>query len=205
MRGRLIVVEGLDGTGKTTLSKGLADALGAVWLTTPSAALRPHRAPFDALYAAHPGASQLFYAASVVAAGAEAEALRAEGRDVVIDRYWATTRAYGLVRGSPYDLAEVEARLPAADVTLLVDLHEGERRARLATRGASDLDRETLDPHTARALRHALRAELRGRVAGRAEVVDVTGLGPAEAVARAREVVERGGQVVLFPTVAIPA
>ncbi len=205
MRGRLIVVEGLDGTGKTTLSKGLAASLGAVWLTTPSAALRPFREPFDAHYARHPGAAQLFYAASVVAAGEEADALRAAGRDVVIDRYWATTRAYGLVRGSPYDLAEVEAHLPAADLTLLVELDEGVRRGRLLARGASALDQETLDPRRAKALRLALREQLRGRVAGHPLLVDVTNLDEAAAVARARALVDRVHPVVLFPGVDLRA
>jgi dTMP kinase len=196
--GRVIVVEGLDGVGKTTLSQGLAAALGATWLTTPPKELRPHREPFDAMFRKSPAASQLFYAATVLAVGQQADELRAGGVDVVIDRYWATTRAYSRVRGSPLDLGEVEAILPAADVTVLVDLDEDERRARLLARGATELDRETLDPTRARALRMALRAELVGRVSGRSVLLDVTGLGEGEAVALAVAEVDRWRGLGLF-------
>lgn len=185
MRGRLIVVEGLDGTGKTTLSRGLAAALGAEWRTTPPEALRAHRGPFDAAYRDLPAASQLFYAATVVWAGEEAEALRAAGRDVVIDRYWCTTRAYARAAGSPLDLAEVEALLPAADRTILVELDERARAERLLTRGATAMDRATLDPTRRRRLRTELRAALTRPVAGHGEILDVTGLDPDAAVRHA--------------------
>lgn len=182
MRGRLIVVEGLDGVGKSTLSRGLAAALGAEWRTTPSPALRQHRVAFDDAYRSVPAASQLFYAATVVHAATEAEAVRRAGRDVVFDRYWCTTRAYARAAGSPLDLEEVEHALPAADVTLLVDLEESERRARLDRRGSSELDRATLDPTRRSALRNELRAALTRPIAGRARILDVSGLGPDEAV-----------------------
>jgi dTMP kinase len=187
VRGRLIVVEGLDGVGKTTLSRGLADDLGAEWRTTPSEALRAHRAAFDAAYAALPAASQLFYAATVVAAAAEADTLRDAGHDVVFDRYWCTTRAYARAAGSPLDLEEVEALLPPADLTILVDLPESERRERLEARGASALDRASLV--RCAALRNELRAALTRPVAGRGCVLDVSGLDPTEAVRAARDLV----------------
>lgn len=187
MRGRLIVVEGLDGVGKTTLSRGLAAALGAGWRTTPSEALRAHRGPFDAAYAGLPAASQLFYAAAVVAAAAEAERLRDAGQDVVFDRYWCTTRAYARAAGSPLDLEEVERLLPPADVTLLVDLPEPERRRRLESRGTTELDRASLVRGAA--LRNELRAALTRPVAGRGCVLDVGGLDPAAAVRAAHELV----------------
>lgn len=183
MRGRLIVVEGLDGVGKSTLSRGLAEALGAAWRTTPSEALRAHRAPFDAAFAGLPGASHLFYAATVVAASAEAERLRDAGRDVVFDRYWGTTRAYARAAGSPWALDEVERRLPPADLTLLVDLPEDERRRRLLARGATALDRRSL--RAGRRLRDELVAVLTRPIAGVGRVLDVAGLDPAQAVAAA--------------------
>jgi dTMP kinase len=182
MRGRLIVVEGLDGVGKTTLSRGIADALGAVWRTTPSPDLRAHRAPFDAAYREIPAASQLFYAASVVAAGQATEADLAAGRDVVFDRYWCTTRAYARAAGSVLRLDEVEAILPCADVTLLVELSEDERWRRVEARGASDLDRASFEPARRRALRDALREAVARPVAGVSRILDVSNLDPGQAL-----------------------
>jgi hypothetical protein len=99
---------------------------------------------------------------------AEADTLRDAGHDVVFDRYWCTTRAYARAAGSPLDLEEVEALLPPADLTILVDLPESERRERLEARGASALTRP---------------------VAGRGCVLDVSGLDPTEAVRAARDLV----------------
>lgn len=189
MRGRLIVVEGLDGTGKSTLSRGLAAALGAEWRTTPSAPLRAARAPFDAAYAALPAASQLFYAATVVEAAAELGALLAAGRDVVLDRYWCTTLAYATAAGSPLHLDEVERLLPAADVTLYLHLDDAERARRLAGRGASAMDLATFQTDHRRALERAYAAALRRPVAGRVHRVDVTGLDEAGLLGRVLAIV----------------
>ena len=176
MRGRLLVVEGLDGTGKSTLSRGLAAALGAEWRTTPSAALRAARGPFDLAYAALPAASQLFYAATVLEATGELRVLLDAGRDVVLDRYWCTTLAYATAAGSPLHLDEVERLLPAADVTLYLHLDDAERARRLAGRGASAMDLATFQGDHRRALERAYAAALRRPVAGRVHRVDVTGL-----------------------------
>jgi thymidylate kinase len=191
MRGRLIIVEGLDGTGKTTLSQGLAQALGAQWLTTPGHALRQVRNEVDAAYRAHPLAAQLFYASSVVAAGEQAEALCRKGVSVVIDRYWLSTLVYAQVRRRHLALSDVEACLPPADVTLLVELEETVRTQRLLQRGASVLDRETLHHDTAAKLTRGFRAALRRPVAGRGVVLDVTGLDPSQAVQQARRRIEQ--------------
>lgn len=184
MRGRLYVVEGLDGVGKSTLSRGLAGALGAARRTTPSTALRAARGPFDAAYAAVPAASQLFYAAAVVEAAEELRALLAAGRDVVLDRYWCTTLAYAAAAGSPLGLAEVEALLPRADHTLYLHLDEPERARRLRTRGASALDRATLEDDRRAALERAYRSALRRPVAGRVHHVEVAGLDEAALLQR---------------------
>lgn len=182
MSGRIIVVEGLDGTGKTTLSQALAKQLGAHWCTTPDGILREVRAVADLLYADDPAASELFYAAAVLHAGREAERRRRAGQDVVIDRYWLSTLAYAKAAGPALDLAEVEACLPAADFTVLVELDERERAKRLWSRGASALDKQTLDPVRSARIRREYRRGLQRPVAGRGVVLDVTGLSAAAAV-----------------------
>lgn len=181
-RGRFIVVEGLDGTGKSTLASGLAERLGAVLLRTPGAALAAARPLIDEAYGDSPIAAQLFYASSVVAAAAEAMALVAAGRDVVCDRYWLSTWVYARERAASVDLRVVESTLPPADLTLLCEVDEETRSARLLRRGMSDADRATLAPGRAARLQRRYRQGLLRQVVGRAVVLDLTRLSPAEAV-----------------------
>ncbi len=105
----------------------------------------------------------------------------------MFDRYWCTTRAYARAAGSPLDLDEVEALLPRADVTLLVDLPEEERRRRLELRGTTELDLASV--RHAAALRRELYAALDRPVAGHARVLDVRHLDPDAAVRAACEAI----------------
>jgi len=179
---RLIVLEGLDGVGKSTLARGLADALGAAFMRTPPEALRPVRQQVDQALAPHPGAEQLFYAAAVLKASEEAAELIASGQDVVMDRYWLTTRVYSGLRSQALELPEVERRLLPADVTLLLDLDESERRRRMAERGINANDRRTLQGDASRRIQNAYREDLQRPVAGQGMVLDITGLSPDLAV-----------------------
>ncbi len=83
---RLVVVGGLIGTGKSTLARSLARALGASWLRTDEIRLRefararrPGQAFAEGLYAPH--ISELVYQRLL----RRAEALVREGRSVVCD------------------------------------------------------------------------------------------------------------------------
>lgn len=181
-RGRFIVVEGLDGTGKSTLAVGLARRLSAEPLRTPGAALSTARAAIDEAYLAIPVAAQLFYASTVVAAGAEAIALLCAGLDVICDRYWLSTWVYARERGAYVDLDTIEATLPAADITLLCESDEAVRVERLRRRGMSTADRQTLDPGRSERLRQLYRQGLKRPVAGRAVILDLTHASPDGAV-----------------------
>lgn len=181
MKGRLIAIEGLDGTGKSTLAVALSRWLGAVQLSTPGA-LAAARGAVDA---AGGLAAQLYYAASVVLAAAQAETTLAAGRDVVCDRYWLSTWVYARERGGGVDLDEVEALLPAADCTLLCEVDDPVRGARLHQRGPSSEDLRTLDALRAARLRACYREGLSRRVAGRGVVLDLTPLSKEAALAAA--------------------
>lgn len=191
MRGLLIALEGLDGTGKSTAARGLAASLGAAPLSTPGTALAEARAVLDAAFVRDPIAAQLFYASTVVAASGDADRIVASGRDVVVDRYWLSTVVNAPLRGDSVALPQIERLLRPADVTFVLELEEPIRRARLAARGMTAHDRRTLEPELAGHLRHSYRAELRRPVAGRGLVVDVTGLDEAALVATLVHLVAR--------------
>lgn len=177
-RGLFVVIEALDGVGKTTLVRDLAVAMGGLALDTPGEQVRPIRgAVLDAL-----GDDQvarcLFYAATVIAQGRRARELADRGDIVVMDRYWGSTISYARARGVTVDLSTIGAAAPAPDATVLVTLDETDRVGRLIGRGdMTPADVETLDASfRATVLRHL-------RDAATFEI-DITGADRREAVAR---------------------
>ncbi len=177
-RAPIIVIEGLDGVGKTTLSRGLARALGARWLTTPGAALRDPetRRRFEAAYASCRVARSVAYGATVLAVGKEALALAQAGTPVVIDRYWLSTLAYAPAEAEAA-LAPLEDLLECPDLTLFATAPEAVRRARLQGRtGAlSEADLETLVGARARQLTERYRSFARRPAAGTFWELDCSG------------------------------
>jgi dTMP kinase len=189
----IIVVEGLDGVGKTTLSKALAASLGASWLTTPGAPIREVRAAFDAGLADSPVARAVGYGATVLAAGARAQRIAASGRPVVIDRFWLSTRVYAVPEADAA-LAALEPYVPPPTLTLFAWAPEEVRRARLGgrTEGLSEGDLETLVGARARELAARYRALATSPAAGRFIELDCSGAA-SEVLAGAARVVARAG------------
>jgi thymidylate kinase len=181
-RSWFVVVEGNDATGKSTLVSLLAERLDAVALSTPPAALKPVRATVDAAYDGDGLARQLFYASTVAWVSGEARRLLAAGRSVVVDRYWLSTRVYDAFRPGVVDLSALEPRLLPADVTVLLETAEEERRRRLFVRGASPADRRGL-AHSGE-INEGFRRALASPLAGAALVVDTTRTGPTECARR---------------------
>ncbi len=182
MRGRFIVIEGLDGVGKSTLVQGVTEALGAVAMDTPGADLSDVRHHVDRFVEGDPEASQLFYAMAVKVMGQRAQQATLRGQTVVMDRYWLSTAAYAEVYGSSLALAEVAQRLPAPDLTLYLTLDDAERRRRLEQRGMRAHDEKTLEPGVRSALDQAYRRLLGTPQAGEGRILDLTGLDPEGAV-----------------------
>ena len=112
--GRLIVFEGWDGSGKTTLAKLCCDLLNsqgkeAHYLAFPgqmrgTLGLHIHKLHHDPTYAAidviHPASLQILHIAAHVDS-IESTILPAlqRGEWIVLDRYWWSTRAYGIASG----------------------------------------------------------------------------------------------------------
>ena len=196
-RGRIVVVEGLDGCGKSTLCRGLIESLNAVALATSASTLGDARPAVEASLRDSALARHLFFASLVASTAAEARRWAEIGRDVVIDRFWLSTRAYGrAVRGLEVALAEVEQALHPADLTLFLEARPGVRRARLAQRSASAgevnvEDLATLRPDLDAALRADFVAGLSCPVAGRGVVLDVSDLSPQDVLGRALRELEQ--------------
>lgn len=140
MRGRLIVVEGMDGCGKSTLCHSLASALDAAWLSTPMAGQGELRMAAERAYGYSADARAAYYASAVLAAADAFTAARERGQDVVVDRWWPSTQIAARLRGARIDLAWLAEALPRADATLLLDAPDRVRARRIWGRGPSTKD-----------------------------------------------------------------
>lgn len=182
MSGRMVVVEGLDGVGKTTFCAALTQALGAVQLSTPG--FGGARAEIDAWLEGHPVARHYVYAASVLRASGEAQAHLDAGRDVVIDRYLLSTLVYGAAAGVHPHLGDLPGLLRVPDLTLLLEIDEAERQRRIRTRTGSTLaDFDTLDLARRARLAGLYRTMLWSHPSvGEGEVLDVSGRSVEELV-----------------------
>jgi len=142
-RGRFLVVEGIDGCGKSTQAARLAARLGAVLTfemgATPLGAavrqlvLEPTSHPSDMAEALLIAADRAQHMAEIVVPALSA------GRHVVSDRHAASTIAYqGWGRGLALEDLVVLVELATAgrrpDLTILLDLPVASARARLAGR-----------------------------------------------------------------------
>lgn len=142
---RFIVIEGLDGTGKSTLVVKLAERLDAVQLACPPLLKAPElskgdlRSYFDDR---PPTKRRAYYRATNLIASEKAErALKAN--HVVMDRYWTSTVAYSAL--DPDDF-EWEGRYPPElrepDAVILLTVDEANRTKRMSVRGGSATSEE---------------------------------------------------------------
>src|SRR5688572_10329827 len=111
-----VVLEGLDGTGKSTVASRLAELGGAEVLATPQAALLPCRDTVERVFPADSPSQTVFYAACVLEASRVADRAIRGGRSVVCDRYWASTVAYATAADRWLDLDGLAATLRVPDL-----------------------------------------------------------------------------------------
>jgi dTMP kinase len=163
-RGRLVALEGIDGCGKSTQARALAEALGARLTFEPGAT--PVGARLRELLLAPDGAPPSPRTEALLMAADRAEHVAlvlepalAAGDWVVTDRYAASTIAYqgsgrGLDPGGLGDLVRWATQGLAADLSVLVDVDVDVAAARLAAAGRGPSDRmERLGPAFARRVR----------------------------------------------------
>ena len=174
-----VVVEGLDGVGKSTVVDLLAQRLAAVPLRTPPRELAEARVSILRCYERAPLATTLFYASTLAAVSRDIAQLQAAGRAVVLDRYYLSTCVYGEVvrpMEHPADLLEqLSARLIPADVTVYLHAERDCRRRRMQERShIGHEDGLTFDPGISDKLDAGFRACAGHRVAGRFLPVETT-------------------------------
>lgn len=153
-----IAVEGIDGSGKTSLSKALNKALDGVWTCFPERSTFYGKLIDSWLkgeWHAHyhhecdpegiptPGADSAVLNAAVFQAlqtmnrlevAKHLEHLHRDSRNAIVcDRYWASGYAYGSADGlNPELMVKLHALLPQPDLFILVDcpLHVAEERVK---------------------------------------------------------------------------
>ncbi|KAA0711319.1 UMP-CMP kinase 2, mitochondrial [Triplophysa tibetana] len=137
----VIVIEGLDATGKTTLTEALRESLNATLLKSPPQCLAPFRQCFDS---EPPVIRRAFYALGnyITAAQMGKESLKAP---VIVDRYWHSTAAYAIataVSGRVENLPRPDSELYQwpedllrPNLVLMLNVNPEERMRRLKDRG----------------------------------------------------------------------
>ncbi|NWI62441.1 CMPK2 kinase, partial [Todus mexicanus] len=137
----VVVFEGLDATGKTTVTESVKDTLNGVLLRSPPACISQWRTVFDN---EPTPIKRAFYAAGnyILASEIAKASTRAP---VIIDRYWHSTAAYTIateINGKVQDLPPAHdevyqwpADLLKPDLVLLLTVDPEERVRRLQRRG----------------------------------------------------------------------
>lgn len=135
-----VAVEGLDGSGKSTLVESLAARLGAEVVRNPPAGWERQRQAADSA----PAASRRDgYLEANRAAEAAALEVLASGTSVVMDRSVAGTLAFGAAElGTTAAASDWSTSIPRPDLIVFLDLPEPTRRNRLHGRAGDQTSEE---------------------------------------------------------------
>ncbi len=137
-----IVIEGLDGTGKSTTANALSKKLGGKFLTTPLDKFKAVRPELELIYGEESLARQLFYASTAVSSSNQVREELGQYGCVVIDRYWLSTQVYHSWRtdGEHFLLPEVAASILQPDLTVYLNISLEERIKRLGGRNDNTVE-----------------------------------------------------------------
>lgn len=131
----VLVIEGLDGAGKSTLARYWSEQLRYAYESTPLSELRSVRAEVEAALQDRVWARKLWYAAQVAEVSERIRRHHSQGRSVVVDRYWLTTLAYAWAEGCAFSLPSIEQEIIKPNWTVFLDAPRVLRERRLAERG----------------------------------------------------------------------
>jgi thymidylate kinase len=134
MTNKFIAIEGVDGSGKTTIARELASQIGGVYMKTPGKGFKPARTYID--NGTPPDSKLLYYLSSVFDAAAQI-GRTLETQPVVCGRYvFSTLIPHSAYHGRDFEELEDElqpftSRLLKPDQTILLVVNEGEQLSRL--------------------------------------------------------------------------
>lgn len=137
----IVVIEGVDGTGKSTVCRLLATRLNAGYYATPPEEYRNMRTLVDKEASAE--AHYRFFLQGVCLASNELRDLQQRGMRVVVDRYWMTTVAYHRAMGIDATLKDFGVIL-LPDFTVYLEVTPQVQQERLQRRGLTSGDLRTL-------------------------------------------------------------
>lgn len=126
-----IVLEGIDGSGKSSLAELLAGKFGSVVYATPPEKYRKLRKQVDTGSSAQKHYD--FYRDAVVEASAEIAILLSTGQSVVCDRYWLSTLVYHRAGGMILDGSDF-SKLVQPDLTVFLFVSPEVQVTRLTNR-----------------------------------------------------------------------
>ena len=147
MSNRLIVIEGLDGTGKSTLISSLCKQLDATLISTPPEMFdsRISEGELREFFDATEQSRRREYYRSANFLASELALIALEKSHVIMDRYWPSTAAFSAMDESNPEWEEL-GTFPKGfvrpDTIILLTVSEEERENRLKNRGELRTDEE---------------------------------------------------------------
>lgn len=130
---KLVVIEGVDAVGKTTLARMFEETLGYVYLYTPQAPFSIVRSLVEEMEDIN--TRFFYYLASVIGVQPQLKLMLASGKKVVIDRYVYSTMAMHTVLGAKIQAVDIrELPIVWPDAGILLTTQTGVRIKRMKLR-----------------------------------------------------------------------
>lgn len=141
---KLVVIEGVDAVGKTTIARMLEDAFGYMYLYTPQAPFSVIRNLMEEMEDIN--TRFFYYLASVIGVQPQLKSMLSAGKKVVIDRYVHSTIAMHTVLGAKVQ-AVVMRELPIEwpDAGILLTAQANVRINRMASRAKQPTHDKKID------------------------------------------------------------